>query len=207
VGLKGLWGLSRGRAIVRRVELLRTPRLLLRNWEESDLPAFFDIYSRDEVSRWLGAQPRRALSSTGEARERLGRWRAHEAGLDRPFGLWAIVPLDAAGPESAADGPVGTLLLLPLTDASGPTGLAEVGWHLHPRYQGQGLATEAARAVLGAAAAAGIDPVLALTDLDNVASQAVATRLGMHDDGPTDRWFGLTMRQYHMPQSPGSHRG
>ena len=181
------------------MELLRTPRLLLRNWEESDLPAFFDLYSRDEVSRWLGAQPRRPLASTEEARERLGRWRAHEAGLDRPFGLWAIVPLDPAGLEPAglepqADGPVGTLLLLPLTDANGPTGLAEVGWHLHPRYQGQGLATEGARAA--AAAAAGIDQVLALTDLDNVASQAVATRLGMHDDGSTDRWFGLTMRQY-----------
>ena len=177
------------------MELLRTPRLLLRNWEESDLPAFFDIYSRDEVSRWLGPQPRRPLASTEEARERLGRWRAHEAGLDRPFGLWAIVPLDPAG-SAHPGGPAGTLLLLPLTDASGPTGLAEVGWHLHPRHQGQGLATEAARAVLAAAATAGIDQVLALTDQDNVASQAVATRLGLHDDGLTDRWFGLTMRQY-----------
>ncbi len=185
--------------MVRRVELLRTPRLLLRNWEESDLPAFFDIYSRDEVSRWLGPQPRLSLTSAEEARERLGRWRDHEAGLGGPFGLWAIVPLDPAGLEPQADGPVGTLLLLPLTDANGPTGLAEVGWHLHPRYQGQGLATEAARAVLAEAAAAGIDQVLALTDLDNVASQAVATRLGLHDDGPTDRWFGLTMRQYRQP--------
>ena len=193
------------------MELLRTPRLLLRNWEESDLPAFFDIYSRDEVSRWLGAAPRRPLASTGEARERLGRWRAHEAGLARPLGLWAIVPLDPAGPEpqpggpggpdgpAGPAGPVGTLLLLPLTDAGGPTGLVEVGWHLHPLYQGQGLATEAARAVLAAAAEAGIEPVLAVTDLDNVASQAVATRLGMHDDGITDRWFGLTMRQYRHP--------
>lgn len=181
------------------MELLRTPRLLLRNWEESDLPAFFDIYSTDEVSRWLGPEPRRPLASTEEARERLGRWRAHKAGLDRPLGLWAIVPLDPAGPDPQPDGPVGTLLLLPLTDAAGPTGLVEVGWHLHPRHQGQGLATEAARAVLAAAGAAGIDPVLALTDLDNVASQAVATRLGMQDDGSTDRWFGLTMRQYRHP--------
>jgi RimJ/RimL family protein N-acetyltransferase len=181
------------------VELLRTPRLLLRNWEEPDLPAFFDIYSSDEVSRWLGPQPRRPPASTEEARERLGRWRAHEAGLERPLGLWAIVPLDPAGSDPQPAGPVGTLLLLPLTDAGGPTGLVEVGWHLHPRYQRQGLATEAARAVLTAAAAAGIEPVLALTDLDNVASQAVATRLGMHDDGITDRWFGLTMRQYRHP--------
>jgi RimJ/RimL family protein N-acetyltransferase len=38
--------------------------------------------------------------------------------------------------------------------------------------------------------------VLALTDLDNSASQAVAARLGMDDKGITERWFGLTMRQY-----------
>jgi RimJ/RimL family protein N-acetyltransferase len=38
--------------------------------------------------------------------------------------------------------------------------------------------------------------VLALTDLDNVRSQAVAARLGMSDEGTTDRWFGLTARQF-----------
>jgi RimJ/RimL family protein N-acetyltransferase len=64
------------------------------------------------------------------------------------------------------------------------------------QYQGQGLATEAARAVLALAGKAGIDQVLAITDLDNVASQRVATRLGMTDEGVTDRWFGLTARQY-----------
>ena len=43
---------------------------------------------------------------------------------------------------------------------------------------------------------AGIGQVLALTDLDNVRSQAVAARLGMSDEGTTDRWFGLTARQF-----------
>ena len=38
--------------------------------------------------------------------------------------------------------------------------------------------------------------MLALTDLDNVRSQAVAARLGMRDEGTTDRWFGLTARQF-----------
>ena len=37
---------------------------------------------------------------------------------------------------------------------------------------------------------------LALTDLDNVRSQAVAARLGMSDEATTDRWFGLTARQF-----------
>jgi RimJ/RimL family protein N-acetyltransferase len=39
------------------MELLRTDRLLLRHWDESDVGAFFDLYSREEVARWLGAHP------------------------------------------------------------------------------------------------------------------------------------------------------
>ena len=183
------------------MELLRTPRLLLRPWAEPDLPAFFDLYSRDDVMRWLGPHPRRALTSVDEARERMGRWHDRERALDPPLGLWAIVPLvSRTGPRQ----PVGTIPLVPLADASGPTGLIEIGWHLHPRYQGQGLATEAAGAILAAAAQAGIDQVLALTDLDNTASQAVAARLGMRDEGTTDRWFGLTSRQFRKVITAGA---
>src|SRR5215470_7408990 len=105
------------------MDLLVTERLLLRQWAEADVPAFFDIYSRDEVTRWV--------RDLDEARRGLERWRGFSAGLAAPLGLWAIVPL---GPdaEPAAE-PVGTALLLPLNDAGGPTGLTEVGWHLHPR--------------------------------------------------------------------------
>jgi RimJ/RimL family protein N-acetyltransferase len=175
------------------MELLRTDRLLLRHWDESDVAAFFDLYSRDEVARWLGAHPRRPLATVAEARERLDRWREHERDLSAPFGLWAIVLRAGGAPQGH---PVGTLLLLPLSDDNGPTGLVEVGWHLHPQYQGQGLVTEAARAVLDLAGKAGIDQVLAITDVDNGPSQRVAERLGMTDEGVTERWFGLTARQY-----------
>jgi RimJ/RimL family protein N-acetyltransferase len=176
------------------MDLLVTERLLLRQWAEADVTAFFDIYSRDEVTRWLGPQPRRSVRDLGEARRGLERWRGFSAGLAAPLGLWAIVPL---GPDAGpAAEPVGTALLLPLNDADGPTGLTEVGWHLHPRCQGRGFATEAAAALLQAAEAAGIREILALTDLDNTPSQAVATRLGMRDEGTTDRWFSLTTRQY-----------
>jgi RimJ/RimL family protein N-acetyltransferase len=181
------------------MELLRTDRLLLRHWDESDLEAFFDLYSQEDVVRWLGEHPRRPLGTMAEAHERLGRWHEHERGLSPPFGLWAIAPCVAGALPGQ---PVGTLLLLPLSDDDGPTGLVEVGWHLHPEFQGRGLATEAARAVLGLAPDAGIDEVLALTDLDNVASQRVAERLGMADEGETDRWFGETMRQYRKAIGP-----
>jgi RimJ/RimL family protein N-acetyltransferase len=181
------------------MELLRTDRLLLRHWDESDLAAFFDLYSREDVMRWLGAHPRRPLATVAEARQRLGRWHSHERGLSPPLGLWAVVPCEAG---LLPGQPVGTVLLLPLSDADGPTDLVEVGWHLHPQHQGQGLATEAARAVLARAGKAGIDQVLALTDLDNVASQRVAVRLGMTDEGVTERWFGLTTRQYRKVMNP-----
>ena len=183
------------------MELVRTGRLLLRRWEEDDLPAFFDLYSRDEVMRWLGPQPRRALASPDEARAGLRRWHAREQGLDLPMGFWAIVPLVPPGPAGPLvspepQAPVGTIALLPLADADGSADLTEVAWHLHPDQQGRGLATEAAAAVL---AVPGVGPVLALTDLDNVRSQAVAARLGMRDEGITQRWFGLTMRQFRYP--------
>ena len=186
------------------MELLRTPRLVLRHWEESDLQAFYDLYSRDDVMRWLGSHPRRTLATLDEARERLGRWRARERDLDPPLGLWAVVPLT---PGAASRPPAGTVLLMPLADADGPTGLIEVGWHLHPRHQGQGFATEAADALLAAAAGAGIGQVLALTDLDNMRSQAVAARLGMRDEGTTDRWFGLTAREFRKTLAAANDRG
>ncbi|HET7012528.1 MAG TPA: GNAT family N-acetyltransferase [Streptosporangiaceae bacterium] len=189
------------------MELLRTDRLLLRHWEDADLAAFYDLYSRDDVVRWLGPHPRRPLATLAEAQERLRRWQDHGRGLCDPFGLWAMVLRTAdPGPGDSGPGePIGTLLLLPLSDGDGPTGLVEVGWHLHPGHQGRGLATEAARAVLALAGEAGIGQVLAITDLDNVASQRLAARLGMTDEGVTERWFGLTARQYRKVISPGAY--
>ena len=168
------------------MEVLRTRRLALRAWTDDDLPAYFDVYSRWEVMRWLGPHPRQAVADLAAARHRLHRVQARHAAVTPPLGIWAIVPHETGVP-------VGTVLLLPLHDAAGPTGEVEVGWHLHPDQQGHGLVTEAARALLGIAA---LPRVLALTDPDNGRSQAVAGRLGMADEGLTDRWFGLTTRQY-----------
>ena len=188
------------------MELLRTPRLLLRAWADADLAAYFDIYSRREVMRWLGAHPRRPLTGLDDARDRLSRWQQRGATLGAPYGLWALVPdvPEPYDPRRARQpaAPVGTILLLPLHDDAGPTDEVEVGWHLHPSHQGRGYATEAAAALLTAAGQAGLTRVLAVTDPGNLASQAVADRLGMTDEGLTRRWFGMTMRQYAW--APGS---
>lgn len=192
------------------VELLRTERMILRPWAEQDVAAFFDIYSRDEVARWLGAHPRRPVSDIEDARRRLLGWRTFHDGFEAPYGLWAMVPFGLNAPEgsSATSGgpaaPIGTALLLPLTDDDGPTDQFEVGWHLHPDFQGRGLATEAAAALLAVLPANGPERVLALTDLDNTKSQAVAARLGMVNQGPTDRWFGETLFQFCWTRPPAT---
>lgn len=131
------------------------------------------------------------MTTLESALERIRHREERIAGLAAPLGLWAILPV-----ASRRDEPIGTVMLMPLEDDNGPTDLIEVGWHLHPDWQGRGYATEAARALLDAAAAAGIEEVLALTDLGNEPSQRVALRLGMTDEGTTDRWYGLTLRQY-----------
>ena len=152
----------------------------LRRWMDDDVEAFYDIYSRWEVMRHLGAHPRRVVRDREEALARLGRMRGRE---DGPRGYWAI----------EVDGvPVGTVLLLPLHGDGDGGSEVEVGWHLHPGHHGKGLATRAARELLSRTSGR----VLALTDQDNLASQAVAVRLGMTDEGLTDRWYGITARQY-----------
>ena len=169
------------------MELLRTERVALRQWGADDLAAFYDLYSRWEIMRWLGPHPRRVIADEAEAKQRLERWSERAAAIAAPQGLWALVPLEGE------DRPVGTVLLMPLHDAHGLTDEVEIGWHLHPDFQGKGLVTEAARALL---ARAGLPRVLALTDPGNTASQAVAGRLGMADEGLTKRWFGIEARQF-----------
>lgn len=55
----------------------------------------------------------------------------------------------------------------------------EVGYRVHPDLRGRGLATEAATAVRDTAAAAGIGHLVAIIRPHNLASQRVATKIGL----------------------------
>ncbi|TFD06468.1 GNAT family N-acetyltransferase [Cryobacterium sp. TMT1-66-1] len=70
-----------------------------------------------------------------------------------------------------------------------PSGEIEIGWHLHPDAWGHGYASEAARAVLAHAFVMGLDRISAVTNKDNVASQAVAQRIGMTHKGTTSDYY------------------
>lgn len=163
-----------------------TDRLLVRDWTDdpTDLARVFDIYSRDEVMRWLGGGSG-LLTDPAQAAERVQAWRNRYAPSAGRYGLWAIEP-------RAAGQAVGSVLLKPLPGRDGvtPTADIEVGWHLHPDSQGHGYATEAARAVVEREFATGTSQIYAVVMAGNEPSMAVARRLGMTHLGVRTDWYG-----------------
>jgi RimJ/RimL family protein N-acetyltransferase len=163
-------------------ELLRTERLCLRPWTTSprDLARLTDIYTREEITRWVGGTP-----SVPPA-ELVARW-AQVTALDERYGCWAI---------ECADGSVaGTVLFKPLPNGVGEV---EVGWHLHPDSWGHGYATEAARAVIERGFEAGVPEVYAVVRPGNQASMAVCARLGMQPLGRLRRWYDVELEAFRL---------
>ena len=165
---------------------IKTARLRLRPWRETDVQRFLAIYGDEQVWRWLGATPA-PLTDPEIALSRIKRW----AGLfDGPCGIWAVVPDDEVEP-------VGTVLLLHLPDKDGNlTDDIEIGWHFMPAAWGKGYASESAAALLDRAWLDGVETVHAVVYPGNDPSVAVTARLGMSDAGLTDVWYGAELRHF-----------
>jgi RimJ/RimL family protein N-acetyltransferase len=161
---------------------LRTDRLSLRPWTTSaaDLARLTDLYSRAEISRWVGGTPKVPPA------ELVARWGQVHA-LDDRYGCWAI--------ERADSTVAGTVLFKPLPDGVGEV---EVGWHLHPDSWGHGYATEAGRAVIDRGFAAGVPEVYAVVRPGNHASMAVCARLGMQRIGRFRRWYDVELETFRL---------
>lgn len=82
--------------------------------------------------------------------------------------------------------------------------MVEAGWHVRSPVRRQGYAAEAAAAVRVAARQGGIEHLIAIIRPDNVASQAVARKIGLafereiHKNGGPAMVFGATLH----PPSP-----
>lgn len=163
-----------------------TERLLIRPWTEepAELARLFDMYSRPEVMRFFGGNPR-PLADPGQAVDLLARWAARGS-RDGWYGIWAAELRDTGQV-------VGTTLIkqLPGQDDRTLTDDIEVGWHLHPDCWGRGYATEAARALIAREwAHTDTEVIHAVVAPANEASKAVARRLGMTYLGRRTDWYG-----------------
>jgi RimJ/RimL family protein N-acetyltransferase len=163
-----------------------TDRLVVRSWNISDAAAFFDIYRRWEVARWLGATPQ-VLESLDEAEARVTRWtELNKTG--EVEGRWAV--------QRREDGRVlGTVLLVTLP---GGDGELEVGWHFHPDVWGHGYATESARGAVRWGFDHGLDEISAVVRPGNAPSAAVCARLGMQALGTTSRYYDSELELYRL---------
>ncbi|MGW5155664.1 GNAT family N-acetyltransferase [Nonomuraea wenchangensis] len=151
---------------------LRTDRLILRRWSDSDLEPWAAMNADPEVREHLGDLLTREQSDASVSR--------FQAEFDRRgYGWWAV-EVEATGEF------IGFAGLDEVDDHLPFTGV-EIGWRLARSAWGQGYATEAALAVL----AHGFDAlelpeILAVTTATNHRSQAVMRRIGMTRDPADD---------------------
>lgn len=151
--------------------ILETDRLLLREFDEGDVEAFHVLGSDPEIIRYT-ADPGGGLKGLEHAREIL---RSHPMTDYRKhgFGRWACV--HKANAEVI--GFVGLKHLDELDEV-------DIGYRLLPSYWGEGLATEACRAVLDYGfARLQLERIIGLVDPRNVASVNVLEKLGMTFSG------------------------
>lgn len=152
---------------------LRTDRLRLRTYVESDAEALLPIYSRDDVSRFLLSDPWDVEEARSQIAKRLPR-----TGLETETRALALV-IEVVEPSGSGT-VIGDIALWHDTDDSRK---AEIGWVLDPAAGGRGYATEAAAEVLRIAFDHyGLHRVVAQLDARNTASARLAERVGMHQE-------------------------
>jgi RimJ/RimL family protein N-acetyltransferase len=100
------------------------------------------------------------------------------AGSPDPAVSWCNWVIQLRDPGSLAG-------IVQATIAGAPSPTAEVAWVVGTAWQGQGIATEAARALVGWLAQRQIRAVIAHIHPGHVASAAVAAAAGLR---PTDHW-------------------
>jgi RimJ/RimL family protein N-acetyltransferase len=156
-----------------------SPRLTFRRMTPADL---------DDMASLLGSAEVMAYYARPKTRDEAAAWIAwNEANYARDgFGLWILH--DSSG---AFVGDCG----LTWQVVDGVEDL-EVGYHVLPRFQGLGLATEAARACRELARSRGIERLIAIIDPENRPSQRVAEKIGLSAEMDTTNASGRPIRVY-----------
>jgi RimJ/RimL family protein N-acetyltransferase len=152
--------------VTARFDTIRTKRLLMRHWRDSDRGPFAAMGADPEVMRYFPETLDRAASDAYMDRM--------EALIQRQgFGLWAM--------EELATGRfLGFTGLNPMPPGVPGAGGMEVGWRLAGHAWHQGFATEAATAALDVAfRGVGLAEIWSMTAVLNEPSQAVMRRIGM----------------------------
>jgi ribosomal-protein-alanine N-acetyltransferase len=164
-----------------------TERLRLRPLEADDVEELWRLDSDPQVMRFFGTGPARDREAH---RERLLRVLADYD--QSPLGFWSIRAIED-------DRFLGIALLVRLEGGAD----VEIGYRLAPEAWGQGIATEAGRALLRYAfGALHIGRIVAVTHPDNLASRRVLAKLGLDYLGDAFH-YGQTVAYYALDRADG----
>ena len=159
---------------------LRTERLVLRPLEASDAPDVFEYQRLPEVIRYLPWPERDRAEAYAHTAKRAG---GRTLAADGDFFVFAATLPGEPGTNTAPGDPaprdrvIGDFMV---RVSSVQHAQLELGWVLHPSFQGRGFAREAAGAVLAFAfETLNAHRVQAFLDARNAASAALCERLGM----------------------------
>ena len=151
---------------------LRTERLLLRQWRDSDLGPWAAMNADPLVREFFSSTLTREQSAAS-----LDRFRADIE--SRGWGLWAV--------EVTGTGEFVGFTGFDEVDKDMPFHGVEIGWRLARGAWGHGYATEAARACVDYGfGKLGLHEILAVAAKGNIRSRAVMRRLGMTHDPAED---------------------
>ncbi|WP_211471818.1 GNAT family N-acetyltransferase [Collimonas humicola] len=151
---------------------LESPRLLLRQWRDADLPDLATMCADPQVMRYFPAPLNRAQSAA-----LIAGLREHFA--LHGFGFWALECKDS-GALIGLTGLLRVGFTAPFTPA------VEIGWRLARQHWRQGYASEAATTALAAGfEQLGLEQIVSFTADSNLPSQRVMQSIGMQHD-PSD---------------------
>jgi RimJ/RimL family protein N-acetyltransferase len=146
--------------------MIATDRLILRNWQASDLEPWAALNADPAVMEHFPA-----LLTADESAAMMA---SHQALIaDRGWGLWAV--------ERRADGAfLGFTGLMTLRESNPLAPGVEIGWRFARHAWGAGFASEAARAALAYCLdTLALPRIVSFTATSNLRSQAVMDRIGM----------------------------
>jgi RimJ/RimL family protein N-acetyltransferase len=168
-------------------ELLRTGRLLVRDWSVGDAEDALKIYGREDTIRWLAHELRR-IPDVAAMRAVLQDWITQQRSMAPGTGRWALTLLEGGAL-------LGGIALLPMPV---PEADVEIGYQLAPEHWGRGYATEAARALARWGFQHSLVEVFALVTPDNVRAAATARNIGMEWVGESTKYHGVHLEVYRL---------
>ena len=164
------------RSIISNMTTLKTKRLILRPWKETDLAPFAALNADSNVMKYFPSTLSREESDNMAHRIR-------SKIEERGWGLWAV-----AIPGTADF--IGFIGLHNVDKSTFPahfTPAIEIGWRLASGYWGKGYATEGANAVLTYGfETLNLEEIVSFTAVQNMRSRRIMEKIGMHHDPKDD---------------------